>query len=409
MELGTDSVVAVRTSQGTIRAFHNVCRHRGARILDGAGNCPGAITCPYHGWSYKLSGELIGMPARESFPGFDRSQFALKPVTIAGDVWFCVCVPDAGTPPPLEQIWSGCAQEFAPHRFEDMVPLGPLYIEHWDCDWKIAMDNYLESYHVPIGHPGLFRMFTPDYEDQTQPADRRCARHQLVPRAALIALERADVPAAGRQGDRRTCPRRIGGAGASTACCRTSASMSFPTRWTSSRCCRAGPGKCVIRGGSFALPDDRREMRIVRYLANRINRQVQREDEFLCRRVQQGLASGSYEPGPLSRLENCMLEFHDLLREKIPEARFPQRPRNLHVAGQPRCGNRTAIAPRNSASAALTGPFSASSSPAAASPVWVDSASSTCCVTQVSSTSGGALGRVPPARPAPFPALPRAP
>lgn len=82
-----------------------------------------------------------------------------------------------------------------------------------------------------------------------------------------------------------------------------------------------GPGKCTIRGASFALPDERREMRIVRYLSARINRQVQREDKFLCRRVQLGLASASYEPGPLSRLENCMLEFHQLLRERIPEVR----------------------------------------------------------------------------------------
>jgi hypothetical protein len=53
---------------------------------------------------------------------------------------------------------------------------------------------------------------------------------------------------------------------------------------------------------------------------------VQREDESLCRRVQQGLASPSYEPGPLSRLENCMLEFHNLLRERIPEVRLPSPP-----------------------------------------------------------------------------------
>ena len=144
VELGSDSVVAVRTAQGPIRAFHNVCRHRGARILDGAGNCPGAITCPYHGWSYKLSGELIGMPVRESFPGLDRSQFALKPV--ASQVMFgFVFVTLSGAPPPLDKIWGTCAAEFAPHRFEDMAPLGPLYTEEWDCDWKIAMDNYLES------------------------------------------------------------------------------------------------------------------------------------------------------------------------------------------------------------------------------------------------------------------------
>jgi phenylpropionate dioxygenase-like ring-hydroxylating dioxygenase large terminal subunit len=87
-----------------------------------------------------------------------------------------------------------------------------------------------------------------------------------------------------------------------------------------------GPGKCTIRGASFGLPDERRAMRIARYLSARINRQVQREDESLCRRVQQGLASPSYEPGPLSRLENCMLEFHNLLRERIPEARLPSAP-----------------------------------------------------------------------------------
>jgi phenylpropionate dioxygenase-like ring-hydroxylating dioxygenase large terminal subunit len=87
-----------------------------------------------------------------------------------------------------------------------------------------------------------------------------------------------------------------------------------------------GPGKCTIRGGSFALPDERREMRIVRYLTARINRAVQREDEFLCRNVQLGLASGSYEPGPLSQLENCMYEFHQLLRERIPELRQASAP-----------------------------------------------------------------------------------
>jgi hypothetical protein len=67
-------------------------------------------------------------------------------------------------------------------------------------------------------------------------------------------------------------------------------------------------------------------MRIARYLSTRILRQVQREDEFLCTRVQQGLASGSYEPGPLSKLENCMLEFHDMLRERIPEVRLTSAP-----------------------------------------------------------------------------------
>lgn len=87
-----------------------------------------------------------------------------------------------------------------------------------------------------------------------------------------------------------------------------------------------GPGKCTIRGGCFAHPDSRREMRLLRYLGSRINRQVQREDEFLCTRVQRGLGSRSYEPGPLSGLESCMLQFHDLLRRRIPEVREAHAP-----------------------------------------------------------------------------------
>jgi phenylpropionate dioxygenase-like ring-hydroxylating dioxygenase large terminal subunit len=261
---------------------------------------------------------------RESFPGLDRSQFALKPVT--SEVMFgFVFVSLAGTPPPLEQVWGSCAEEFAPHRFEDMVPLGPLYTENWDCDWKIAMDNYLESYHVPIGHPGLFRMFTPDYEDQLNLPTGVARgiswfRDRLSPRWSermyqqLVGKVSADLPEAHRR--RWSFYSMLPNLGIDV----------FPDQMDFFQVLPRGPGKCVIRGQSFAHPDDRREMKIVRYLASRINRQVQREDEFLCRRVQEGLASASYEPGPLSRLENCMLEFHDLLREKIPEARYPSAP-----------------------------------------------------------------------------------
>lgn len=323
LDLGNDSIVAMRNSQGQIQAFHNVCRHRGARILEGEGNCPGAITCPYHGWSYRLNGELIGMPVRESFPGLDRAQHGLKPVRMAVQFGF-VFVNLAGNPPPLEQIWGGFLEDFAAHGFESMQPLGPLYLEHWDVDWKVAMDNYLESYHVPIGHPGLYRMFTPDYDDQAnlpgvargiswlkdQPSTKWSERmyQRLIPQVAVGLPESRR-----RQWSFYSMLPNLG-------------IDVFPDQMDFFQILPRGPGKCTIRGATFAHPDSRREMRIARYLTARINRQVQREDEFLCRRVQQGLASSSYEPGPLSTLESCMLEFHDLLRAKIPELRLPQAP-----------------------------------------------------------------------------------
>jgi phenylpropionate dioxygenase-like ring-hydroxylating dioxygenase large terminal subunit len=324
VDLGGDSVIAVRDSHGEIKVFHNVCRHRGARLLVGEGNCPGAISCPYHGWSYRLSGELMGIPKRETFPAVERAELGLKPVrsqVMLGFVFVCL----AGDPPPLERLWSGLLAELAPHRFEDMVPLGPFYIEHWDADWKVAMDNYLESYHVPVGHPGLNRMFTPDYDDQLNlPAG--------VTRGISWMRERPSP-----QWSERMYQQRVGGLSEALpeAHRRRWSFYSmlpnlgvdvFPDQMDFFQVLPRGPGKCAIRGGSFGHKDARREMRVVRYLATRINRQIQREDRFLCERVQQGLASPSYEPGPLSRLENCMLEFHDLLRERIPEARLSHAP-----------------------------------------------------------------------------------
>ena len=129
-DLGPESVFVLRDKDGAIKAFHNVCRHRGARILDGAGTCPATITCPYHGWSYRQDGGLIGVPVRESFPGLDRAEHGLRPVRVDiafGFVFVCL----AGDPPPVAKTWGTLAEEFAPYRFEDMVPLAP--ITHATC------------------------------------------------------------------------------------------------------------------------------------------------------------------------------------------------------------------------------------------------------------------------------------
>jgi phenylpropionate dioxygenase-like ring-hydroxylating dioxygenase large terminal subunit len=323
-DLGSNGVVALRDSEGKIRAFHNVCRHRGARILDGIGHCAGAITCPYHGWSYRLNGELRAVTERGTFPGLERSEWGLKPVrsqVAFGFVFVCL----EGDPPPVEEVWGELARELAPYRIAEMQPLGPMYIEHWDCDWKIAMDNYLESYHVPIGHPGLFRMFSPDYDDQkllpggvargiSYLRDRPSSRWSERFYQSLVVPTAVELSEADRK--RWSFYSMLPNIGIDI----------FPEQMDFFQVLPRGPGKCTIRGGSFGHADSRREMRVLRYLGARINRQVQREDEFLCVRVQRGLGSRSYEPGPLSSLESCMLQFHDMLRARIPEVREPHAP-----------------------------------------------------------------------------------
>ena len=324
-ELGADSVIVLRERGGAIRALRNVCRHRGTRLLEGAGRCHGRITCPYHGWSYRYDGSLLATPAKESFPALNLREHGLDAVHMELTLGFVFVCLAAEAPPPPSQMWAPIIEELAPYRFEELVPTQPVYLEEWDVDWKIAMDNYLESYHVPIGHPGLNRMFTPDYEDQ-----------RGVPGIARGTSWMREAPSPGWS--ERVYQKYVGPV--------TAPHLSGPHRrsWRFYSCLPnlgidimpeqvdffqvlpRGPGKAVIRGAAFGLPDERREMRLLRWLGNRINMQVNKEDRLLCERLQRGIADSGYRPGPLSQLETWMIEFHDLLRARIPEVNLPEAP-----------------------------------------------------------------------------------
>src|SRR5207247_2440508 len=83
-------ILVVRTGAGTLRAFANVCRHRGARVVDGCGSGKRALSCPYHGWTYGLDGRLIDVPGEEGFAGLSREEHSLRPLPVVekyGLVW----------------------------------------------------------------------------------------------------------------------------------------------------------------------------------------------------------------------------------------------------------------------------------------------------------------------------------
>jgi phenylpropionate dioxygenase-like ring-hydroxylating dioxygenase large terminal subunit len=324
-ELGGDSVIVLRESGGGIRALRNVCRHRGTRLLEGSGHCSGRITCPYHGWTYRYDGSLLATPARDSFPDLALAEHGLGQVHVEralGFVWVCL---GAEAPPPPSATWAPLMDELAPYRLDELVPVQPLFREEWEVDWKIAMDNYLESYHVPIGHPGLSRMFTPDYEDQ-----------RGVPGIGRGISWMRDAPSP--RWSERIYQKYVGAATAPHLPEPERRSWRFysylpnhgidifPEQMDFFQVLPRGPGKALIRSAAFGLPDERREMRLVRWLGNRINMQVNDEDRALCERLQRGIADSHYRPGPLSQIEKWMLEFHNLLHARIPEVRLPHAP-----------------------------------------------------------------------------------
>ena len=93
-----ESVIVIRGDDGEARAFANVCRHRGSRLVDGSGGCAKVLTCPYHAWSYARDGRLVGVPHRSEYPGLDAEKLGLVPVALEQWHGFLFITLEAGAP-----------------------------------------------------------------------------------------------------------------------------------------------------------------------------------------------------------------------------------------------------------------------------------------------------------------------
>jgi len=322
-DLQRDSILVIRDSDGTLRAFQNVCRHRGSRLLDGQGACRGRIVCPYHGWNYDLTGRLRGVPSEDTFPGLDKSRHGLRPVALDTLFGF-VFVRVAGDGPGLAEMWAPFLEDLAPYRLDEVQRIGEVWTGEWDCDWKTAIDNNLENYHIPLGHPGYDRLL--DAEMVGEFSDHGVTRSRAVLRKKPSKnwVERMY---------QRLAPEVL-----------TDMAPEHRRQWMFFhmlpnlgfdvyadsvdffQLLPLGPGRCRIRAAVYGLPDARREIKLLRYLNMRINRQVAAEDHELSERVQQGLRSHGYNPGPLSGYEVAVRQFHDLVRARIPATRLDAPP-----------------------------------------------------------------------------------
>lgn len=154
-------LLLLRDQDRGIRVFHNVCSHRGMQLVSAPGNVGKVIRCPYHSWVYSQAGDLrvapsIGGPGKNDCPGFDKAKHGLRPVRSA--VWFDqVFVDLSGDAPafeahvaPLAERWQDFDASLLRHGGADSVLRFEL-----DCNWKLAVENYCESYHLPWVHPGL--------------------------------------------------------------------------------------------------------------------------------------------------------------------------------------------------------------------------------------------------------------
>ena len=164
VQVGRESVLVVRGRDGELRAFLNVCRHRGAQLCtEDAGQLRRNLQCPYHAWTYSLDGRLVAAPNLATMPDVDRAQFGLHPVHLRewlGYAWLCL----ADDPPSFEQDVLGAVVQrlgdlasIERYRAQDLV-VGRRITYDVAANWKLIVENFMECYHCATIHPELTEM-----------------------------------------------------------------------------------------------------------------------------------------------------------------------------------------------------------------------------------------------------------
>ena len=317
-----EPLVAVRGQDGVARAFFNVCRHRAARILDGgAGHCAGRIVCPYHAWSYDLRGSLTAVPNRHEFDAFSPDRYGLKPVEIEIYKGFIFTRLKPGLPSVADML-APYEGDLAAYRLEELQPIGRVTLRTRQVNWKNVTDNYSDGMHINVAHPGLTRLFGQSYGIEAKPwVDKMSGYLRNVPssqrseRMYQAVLPRVDHLPEDRQ--RLWIYFKLWP---------NVAFDLYPDQVDFMQMIPISPTETLIREIAYAHPDGRREMRAARYLNWRINRSVSAEDKGLIERVQSGMGSRSFSPGPLGRNEVSLRSFARRMRDLIPESRLERAP-----------------------------------------------------------------------------------
>ena len=315
-EFLNESIVVIRGDDMRVRAFTNVCRHRGSRLLSDVSGCAKRLTCPYHGWTYGLDGRLIGVPGKSDYPGLDVEAHGLVPVEL--EVWRSfIFVRLAGSGPSVASMMAPYEELIAPYRFEDLRALGRVTLRPRAVNWKNVADNYSDGLHIAVAHPGLTRLFgrsygveAAEYVDRMWGSIAEQASPRLSERLYQKMLPRIDyLP---EQAQRQWLYFKLWP---------NVAFDIYPDQIDFMQFLPVSPTSTLIREINYAVPDERREMKAARYLNWRINRQVNAEDTALVTRVQQGMMSSSFSQGPLGESEVCLRSFCRRMRTLIPEAR----------------------------------------------------------------------------------------
>lgn len=161
VQAGLNNIFVVMGRDRRLRAFHNICRHRGTQLIRAVGRTQKALTCPYHDWTYDLEGNLISVPDedREYPNGIDKSCLGLKPASV--DLWRGMIFVHPDPNAPSLATWFGPVDPLlGPHKPEELVEYEEARQTYEICaNWKIVVENYIDVYHLSHLHSNTLYMY----------------------------------------------------------------------------------------------------------------------------------------------------------------------------------------------------------------------------------------------------------
>ena len=326
-----ERAMILRGQDGVVRAFHNLCRHRGARVVDGpSGHCKGAMVCPFHGWVYNLDGTLRGAARPETFGSMNRDDFGLKPIEM--EVWhgfvFIRFVP--GPQGSVTQSLQPYSQDFTDFRATDVLPTGRSGI--WGqtpVNWKSVCDVDNEGYHVALAHPSLQELYGRSYTDifhdnglfqSNATYGDRPGRNWSVRHYVKVSPRQTWLP------ERLQRAWNYYGLFPNTVFIFTPETVQYYAELPLSM------DETIMSSGQYRQPDEDRVTRAARYLGGRIDRHTSAEDQQLTIWSNESMKSAAFDGFHLSDLEYGVRQHHDKVRALLPVATLDHAPAEADMA-----------------------------------------------------------------------------
>ena len=295
-DLAGEPLLVVRGSDGTLRGFFNVCKHRAGPPATGCGSRK-LFRCGYHGWTYSLDGQLLNAPECEGAIDFEASRFSLTPFHVAE--WSGLVLANLSSDPPsLPETFGELIPQVARFGFDQMrFYKRREYV--MECDWKTYIDNYLEGYHLPSVHPSLNREL-----DYGQYHTELFPNHSLQTSPIRDAANEKDVA--------RRYSQSRGDLSAEYFWIFPNWMLNcYPDNVSVNIVLPLGPERCVAIFDWYFPPEVFDTPAPEQTVA--FSHEIQLEDGAICETVQKNLRSASYDRGRYSvKQEKCLHHFHRL-------------------------------------------------------------------------------------------------